>query len=207
LPATVRANAARWGLAKDEFVENGHWPPQLYVREARRMVGAYVMTEHDCLWTTRAEDSVGLGSYTMDSHNVQRYVKDGAVINEGDVQSRVKGPYPIAYRALLPKPGEADNLLVPVALSATHMAYGSIRMEPVFMILGQSAGIAAALALDRKTTLHRLSYQDLRQRLVADGQVLDWAARGDEPPGNREAPAHPHPVAPPKARDKSPDNP
>jgi hypothetical protein len=176
LPEAVRKKAGKWGLCKDEFVDSEHWPNQLYVREARRMIGAYVMTEHECRWTRKPEDAVGLGAYNMDSHNVQRYVKDGAALNEGDVQVKVAGPYPIAYRALLPVESECRNLLVPVALSATHIAYGSIRMEPVFMVLGQSAATAAALALDGKTTLHALPYGKLRTRLLADGQILSWSA-------------------------------
>jgi hypothetical protein len=182
LPEAVRAKAGRWGLCKDEFEDTGHWPNQLYVREARRMISDYVMTEHDCRWTKKAEDSVGLGAYNMDSHNVQRYVKNGAAINEGDVQVRVAGPYPIAYRSIIPRPKECDNLLVPVALSASHIAYGSIRMEPVFMVLGQSAATAAALALQARTPLAKLPYKKLRERLIADGQILEWT-----PPGGAAA--------------------
>lgn len=174
LPASVRDRAGKWGLCKDEFADTDHWPNQLYVREARRLIGEYVMTEQDCRWTRKAEDSVGLGAYNMDSHNVQRYVKDGAAFNEGDVQVRVAGPYPVSYRSLLPQAKECANLLVPVALSATHIAYGSIRMEPVFMVLGQSAATAAALALDHKLPLHKLPYAKLRKRLQEDGQILQW---------------------------------
>lgn len=174
LPAAVRDRAGKWGLCKDEFVDTANWPNQMYVREARRMVGAYVMTEHDCRWTRKVEDAVGLGAYNMDSHNTQRYVKDGAAINEGDIQERVAGPYPISYRSMLPKVEQCENLLVPVALSATHIAYGSIRMEPVFMVLGQSAATAAALALDGRVGLHALPYMKLRKRMLADGQILDW---------------------------------
>ncbi len=174
VPEAVRREVSRWGWAKDEFTDNGHFPFQIYVREARRMVGLYVMTEHDCCRRRVAPDSVGLGSYNMDSHNVQRYVTEqGTVQNEGDVQESPGGPYVISYRSLLPKPDQCTNLLVPVCLSASHAAYGSIRMEPVFMILGQSAATAAALALDLDVAPHELDYAVLRRRLLADGQVLD----------------------------------
>jgi hypothetical protein len=166
---------SQWGLAKDEFQDNGHWPHQVYVREARRMIGQYVMTEHDCLAKRKTPNAVGMGSYTMDSHNVQRYVtSEGYVQNEGDIG--VKGPpYQIAYGSLVPKKSECENLLVPVAVSSSHIAFGSIRMEPVFMILGQSAATAAALSLDRNVAVQDLDYQQLRERLIADGQVLDYA--------------------------------
>jgi hypothetical protein len=174
VPWIVRREMAKWGLAKDEFVDNGHWPYQIYVREARRMVSDYVQTEHDCRRTRVCDDSVGLGSYNMDSHNVQRYVTpNGTVQNEGDVQVSPGGSYAISFRAIMPKKGEAENLLVPVCVSASHIAYGSIRMEPVFMILGQSAATAAALAIDADTPIQDLPYAPLRQRLEADDQRLD----------------------------------
>ena len=176
LPAAVREKAGRWGLCRDEFTDTGHWPHQLYVREARRMTGEVVMTEHHCRGDRRAEDSVGLAAYGMDSHNTQRYVVDGAARNEGDVQVGVPGPYPVSYRAIVPRRAEATNLLVPVALSASHIAYGSIRMEPVFMILAQSAATAASLAIDGDGVVQDVPYARLRERLLADGQVLDWAA-------------------------------
>ena len=173
VPEAIRTEVGRWGHAADEFVENGNWPTHLYVREGRRLVGAYVMTEHDCLARRRAPDPVGLGAYNMDSHHVRRYVDaDGHARNEGDVQVPPSEPYPISYRALLPRAGECENLIVPVCLSASHIAYGSIRMEPVFMVLGQSAATAAALALERGESLAELDYDVLRARLVADGQVL-----------------------------------
>lgn len=175
-PAKVRAEFQRLGLAKDEFIDNGNWPTQLYIREARRMIGSYVMTEHNCRGTQVAEDSVGLGAYGMDSHNCQRYVTpDGHVQNEGDVQVHGFAPYPISYRAIIPKAGECDNLLVPVCLSSSHIAYGSIRMEPVFMILGQSAATAAALAIDDGVAVQGLNYNRLNGRLRADGQALQPA--------------------------------
>jgi hypothetical protein len=176
LPADVRAKAGRWGLCRDEFEDTGHWPHQLYVREARRMVADVVMTEHHCRGEERAPDSVGLAAYGMDSHNVQRYVLDGAARNEGDVQVGVAGPYPVSYRAIVPRRSEATNLLVPVALSASHIAYGSVRMEPVFMILAQSAATAAALALEGNGVVQDVPYPRLRERLRADGQILDWNA-------------------------------
>ncbi len=173
VPLSIRQQMARWGLAGDEFVDNGHWPHLLYIRESRRMVGGYVMTEHDCRRIRQVDDSIGLGSYNMDSHNVQRYVKpDGTAANEGDVQVSPGGPYRISYRAIIPQQGEVANLLVPVCLSASHIAYGSIRMEPVFMILGQSAATAAMLAIERQETAQDLPYPVLRARLLADGQVL-----------------------------------
>lgn len=177
VPAKVRAEFQRLGMAKDEFVENANWPTQLYVREARRMIGPYVMTEHNCRGSQVAEDSVGMGAYGMDSHNIQRYVTpEGHVQNEGDVQVHGFKPYPIGYRSLTPKAGECENLLVPVCLSSSHIAYGSIRMEPVFMILGQSAANAAALAIDGKTSVQAVPYERLRERLLAEEQVLGTKA-------------------------------
>ena len=238
VPAAVRAEFNRLGLAKDEFVDNDNWPTQLYVREARRMVGMYVMTELNCRATKVADDSIGLGAYGMDSHNCQRYVTPvgrggqspfaprtaqkgtvpgglGHVQNEGDVQVHGFKPYPISYRAIVPGRGvgggpeggtggggqspfvpktpqkgtvpgetaqkgtvpeecECENLLVPVCLSSSHIAYGSIRMEPVFMILGQSAATAAATAIDDGVPVQRVDYAHLRERLRAGGQKLDW---------------------------------
>lgn len=174
VPEVIREAMKPWGLAADEFVGNGHWPRQIYVREARRMVSDYVMTELDCRRVRVAEDSVGLGSYNMDSHNVQRYVTaDGKVQNEGDVQVSPGGPYVVSYRSIVPQRGEAENLLVPVCVSSSHIAFGSIRMEPVFMILGQSAATAAVMAMEQGIAVQDLSYAALRERLVADGQVLD----------------------------------
>ena len=230
VPADVRAEFNRLGLAKDEFMDNDNWPTQLYVREARRMVGAYVMSEHNCRGEQIAEDSIGLGAYGMDSHNCQRYVTldEGGggqspfaprsaqkgiapgglahVQNEGDVEVHGFEPYPISYRAIVPGRGlrgggqspfvpktpqkgavpgqtaqkgtvpgvECENLLVPVCLSSSHIAYGSIRMEPVFMILGQSAATAAATAIDDGVPVQRVDYGHLRERLRAEGQKLDW---------------------------------
>jgi hypothetical protein len=174
VPAPLRSQYARWGLASDEFPFTGGWPHQLYVREARRMVGGYVVSEHDCRAARRAEDPVGLGSYNMDSHNCRRFVRDGRVFNEGDVQVPPTDPYGISYRAIVPPRGACPNLAVPVCCSSSHIAYGSLRMEPVFMVLGQSAATAAALALQQGVDLQDLPYAPLRERLLADGQVLEW---------------------------------
>lgn len=176
VPASIRSEMQKWGPAQDEFPDTGGWPHQLYVREARRMIADYVMTEHNCRGEVKAAEPVGLAAYTMDSHNCQRLVKQGRAENEGDVQVGGFPPYPIAYRAILPKAGECENLVVPVCLSATHIAYGSIRMEPVFMILGQSAATAAVLALDRAVPLQQLDYGRLEARLRADRQILEWPA-------------------------------
>ncbi len=177
VPEAVRRHFRAWGLAKDEFTDNDNWPWQLYVREARRMVGEYVMTEANCRGRRVAGDSVGLAAYGMDSHNVERYVtKEGFVRNEGDVQVGGFSPYPISYRALVPRATECTNLLVPVCLSASHIAYGSIRMEPVFMVLGQSAATAAALALDDNVDVQQVNYRRLRGRLLRGMQVLDWTS-------------------------------
>jgi hypothetical protein len=179
VPEDVRQKMGQWGLAKDEFVDTGHWPHQIYVREARRMVADFVVAEPHLQRQKPTPDPVGMGSYNMDSHNVQRYVahdEDGRAYarNEGDIQVSPGGPYPVSYRAIVPKVGECENLLVPVAMSASHIAYGSIRMEPVFMILGQSAATAAALAIDGGMPVQQVPYAALRERLLADGQVLEF---------------------------------
>jgi hypothetical protein len=171
VPAAIREEMAQWGLAADEFMDNGHWPHQIYVREARRMIGEHVMTEHDTLSTRVVSDPVGMGSYTLDSHNVQRYITpEGFVQNEGDVGVHTKGPYKIAFGSIVPKRSECRNLLVPVCVSSSHIAYGSIRMEPVFMILGQSAATAAAHAIDEGRAVQEIDYARLRERLLADRQ-------------------------------------
>lgn len=173
VPDDVRNEMAQWGLAKDEFTDNGHWPHQLYIREARRMVGHYVMTEHDTFSEREITDPVGMGSYTLDSHNVQRYIKaDGYVQNEGDIGVRPKGPYRISYGALVPKKNECTNLLVPICVSSSHIAFGSIRMEPVFMILGQSAALAASLAIDNGLAVQDIDYALLESVLLDAKQIL-----------------------------------
>jgi hypothetical protein len=179
VPRDVQDEMRRWGLPKDEFTDHGGWPHQIYVREARRMKGRFVMTEHELLKTRPTPDSIGMGSYTIDSHNVQRYITpDGGVQNEGDIGVSTNGPYQIAYGALVPKRGQADNLLVPVCVSSSHIAFGSIRMEPVFMVLGQSAATAAALAIDRGLSVQDVPYAALRAQLARDGQVLEYSAPG-----------------------------
>jgi hypothetical protein len=173
VPKDVQAEFQTWGLAGDEFVDNGHWPHQIYVREARRMVGTLVMTEHELLKRRPTPDPVGMGSYGIDSHNVQRYITpEGFVQNEGDIGVSTNGPYQIAYGSLVPKPEQATNLLVPVCVSSSHIAFGSIRMEPVFMILGQSAATAAALAIDGNVSVQDVPYARLRDRLLSDLQIL-----------------------------------
>jgi hypothetical protein len=173
VPEEIRSRMAQWGLAADEFQDNGNWPHQIYVREARRMIGDFVMTENEILGKAPVDRSIGMGSYTMDSHNVQRYIKpDGYVQNEGDIGVHPGEPYKIDLGGILPKKSQCQNLLVPVCVSSSHIAFGSIRMEPVFMILGQSAGTLAGLALESEVGVHEVPYQELKDRLLADGQVL-----------------------------------
>ena len=174
VPADVQDKMKQWGLPKDEFTDNGGWPHQLYIREARRMIGEFVMTEADALGKTNVPNSVGMGSYSLDSHNAQRYVKsDGYVQNEGDIGVKPDKPYSIAYGSILPKEKECSNLLVSVCISSSHIAYGSIRMEPVFMILGQSAATAAVLAIENKISPQKLPYEKLRKVLVEGNQKLE----------------------------------
>ncbi len=188
VPEPIRKTVAAYGLSPTDFTETGGWSHQLYVREGRRMISDYVMTEHNCRGQAVAENPVGLAEYTMDSHHCQRCVvtqvdpttgkERPAVRNEGDVQVRIPGPYGIAYRSIVPKQSECANLLVPVCLSASHISYGSIRMEPVFMVLGQSAGTAASMAIDDGQAVQKVDYKKLRLRLLADHQLLD-------PPGKK----------------------
>ena len=195
VPEEIREEVSRWGLAADEFTENNNWPTQIYVREARRMIGEYVTTEHDCRRMRIVDDPVGLGSYQMDSHNVQRYITgQGCVQNEGNIEVSPGGPYAISYRSLLSKRQECSNLLVCTnGVSSTHIAFGSIRMEPVFMMLGQSAATAAVQSLEDGVDLHDIDYQKLRDQLIAAGQRLDVDTGqypplppDDEPPLERE---------------------
>ncbi|MFO0825012.1 MAG: FAD-dependent oxidoreductase [Gemmataceae bacterium] len=177
VPEKIRDQMSKWGLAKDEFTDTDHWPHQLYIREARRMVSDYVHTEGDCRRKKDTPQSVGMGSYNMDSHNCARYVTpEGFVQNEGDVQQSPGGPYRISYQSIVPKAGECPNLFVPVCMSSSHIAYGSIRMEPVFMVLGQSSATAAVLAIDDKTDVQKVDYEKLKKRLLGDKQVLDFAS-------------------------------
>ncbi|MFC4870791.1 FAD-dependent oxidoreductase [Negadavirga shengliensis] len=174
IPEKVREEVSRWGTCKDEFDREDGWPDQLYIREARRMVSDLVMTQHHCEKLEVVEDPIGLAAYGMDSHHMQRYVDaNGFVQNEGNVQSSVAGPYPISYRSIVPKKGEAKNLLVPVCLSATHVAFGSIRMEPVFMVLGQSAAIAAVMAIDGQKAVQDIAYNELKMQLLENKQILE----------------------------------
>lgn len=159
IPDHVKEQMKRYGWPKDEFTDNDHFPHQIYVREGRRMVSDFVMTEHHCMGRDSVPDAVAMGSYQMDSHNCDRHVINGMAVNEGDVQVKVPGPYGISYRSIIPKKHECINLLVPVCLSASHIAYGSIRMEPVFMMLGQSAGYAAALAVDGDLPVQDISIE------------------------------------------------
>jgi hypothetical protein len=173
VPADVRAEMNKWGLPKDEFKDNGGWPHQLYIREARRMIGQEVMTENETLGKKAVSQSVGMGSYSLDSHNAQRYVKeDGYVQNEGDIGVHPKTPYSISYGSIIPKKEDCENLLVPVCVSSSHIAFGSIRMEPVFMILGQSAASAAIQAIDRKVSVQEVDYEKLKEQLLKDKQKL-----------------------------------
>jgi hypothetical protein len=173
VPASIRESYVQWGLPKDEFVETGGWPHALYVREARRLLGEYVITEHDCRGSRRCDDPVALGAYGMDSHNCRRIIHQGRLWNEGDLQAAGFPPYPISYRAIIPRRGECPNLLVPVCVSASHIAFGSIRMEPVFMMLGQSAATAAMIALEERCDVQDVPYSGLRERLLRDEQVLE----------------------------------
>jgi hypothetical protein len=174
VPAELREWYRQWGFPKDEFNGNRHWPTQLYIREARRMVSEVVMTESHVMAREVARDPAGMGAYGMDSHNVQRYITAGGYVrNEGNVQVHGFKPYPVSYRSIVPQRGQGYNLLVPVCLSASHIAYGSIRMEPVFMILGQSAATAAVLAIEEKTSVQEVNYAKLRKRLLEDRQILE----------------------------------
>jgi hypothetical protein len=174
MPEKIRNEVSKWGTCKDEFTEGNGWQEQLYIREARRMVSSYVMTQHNCEGLKVAEDAVGLAAYGMDSHHVQRYVtSEGFVKNEGNVQASVKGPYPISYRSIVPNEKECKNLLVPVCLSSSHIGFGSIRMEPVFMVLGQSAAVAASLAIDNGISVQKVDYTELQKLLLKNNQRLN----------------------------------
>lgn len=177
VPPEVRQKMQQWGLAKDEFIDNGNWPHQIYVREARRMVGKFVMTENELTKRKPTPEAVGMGSYTIDSHNVQRYITpEGFVQNEGDIGVKIS-PYTISYGALVPKNDQCENLLVSVCVSSSHIAFGSIRMEPVFMILGQSAATGACIAIDRSQAVQEVDYSELKTRLEADGQILNYESK------------------------------
>ncbi len=173
MPEKIQQQVRKWGLAKDEFKDNGNWPYQLYVREARRMIGDFVMTENEVLGKKEVLNPIGMGSYALDSHNVQRYVTaEGYVQNEGDIGVNAPKPYSISYQAIIPRKTECKNLLVPVCLSSSHIAYGSVRMEPVFMILGESAATAASLAIDHKVNIQDVNYNELKNLLLNQKQYL-----------------------------------
>jgi hypothetical protein len=173
VPDNIRTKMASYGLAKDEFKDNNHWPHQIYVRESRRMTGEYITTEHDVMQRIETPRSIGMGSYHIDSHNTQRYVTpEGYVQNEGDIGVKPPGPYRISYGSIIPQKRECTNLFVPVCVSSSHIAYGSIRMEPVFMILGQSAAAAACLAIDEKCAIQDVSYNQLKKLLENKNQIL-----------------------------------
>lgn len=174
VPASLRAEMNQWGLCAHEFTDSSNWPPQLYIREARRMVGEYVVIQQDLQTNLTKPDPIGMGSYNSDSHNVQRIVDAGGFVrNEGDMQVAVK-PYQIPYRILLPKRAEATNLLVPVAFSASHVAYSSVRMEPQYMILGQAAGVAARMAMAAKTSVQDINTNALTAKLRSQGVVMEY---------------------------------
>ncbi len=178
IPSDVQEAFKKWGYAKDEFKDNDNWPHQIYVREARRMLGNYVMTENDILGKREVSNPIGMGSYTMDSHNVQRYITpEGYIQNEGDIGVDAEEPYQIALGTILPKEKECSNLIVPLAVSSSHIAFGSIRMEPVFMILGQSAGTVAVMAINNKSSVQNLDYSDLKKELEKDGQVVEMNSK------------------------------
>lgn len=191
VPKEIQEAIQEWGYPKDEYVDNGHWSPQLYVREVRRMVGEYVMTEANCVGDEVVEDGVGMAAYTMDSHNIQRIVieKDGKemVKNEGNVEIGGFGPYPISYRSIIPMTQDAKNLFVPVALSASHIAYGSIRMEPVFMVLAQSAAVAACMAIDNSQSVQEVDVvalqRELKENPLADGSTAEILVDNDDERG------------------------
>jgi len=175
VPVEVRTEMSEWGLAKDEFKDNENWPYQLYIREARRMKGSFVMTEREVMGDRPVPQPIGMGSYTLDSHNAQRYVKpDGFVQNEGDISVDPKKPYQISYQSITPEKGDCNNLLVPVCVSSSHIAFGSIRMEPVFMILGQAAATAAVQAIEQNKAVQDISYPVLKTRLLADHMALSY---------------------------------
>jgi hypothetical protein len=174
VPENIRTAMQPWGLTRDEFIDTAGWPHQLYIREARRMISDYVMTELNCTKSIQVPDAIALAAYTMDSHNCRRIAKNGIAQNEGDVQVGGFPPYPISYRSIVPKQTECENLLVPICLSASHIAYGSIRMEPVFMVLGHSAADAAIQAINQNVPLQKIRVETLQMRLLNEKQILRW---------------------------------
>ena len=184
IPEHIRNEMKQWGYPKDEYTDNGHFTPQLYIREARRMVGELVMTQHHCEGRKVVDDGIGMAAYTMDSHNCDRQIVNGMVKNEGNVEVGGFPPYPIAYRSIVPKQKEAANLLVPVCLSASHIAFGSIRMEPVFMVLSQSSAVAACLAIDNEIPVQEVDVKEIQKILknnpLADGRTPEILIDNDD---------------------------
>ena len=174
VPINIRTNMQSWGYAKDEFTDNGGWPWQMYVREARRMVSDYVLQQQDAQGLHAAADAISLASYTLDCHPAARFVVNGIANWEGSIGASVPQPYPVSYRSIVPKVGECKNLFCTFALSASHVGFASVRMEPVFMMTSQSAGVAAAFAIDDNVPVQSVNYQKLAAQLIADGQVLNW---------------------------------
>jgi hypothetical protein len=193
VPAVIREEYAQIGLCKDEFPEYDHWSPQLYVREGRRMIGEYIVSPKDIMEEPKMDDAIVVSSFPIDSHDCQRVGTAKFVINEGTIMPvRVPGrqhgyAYHIPYRAITPKASECSNLLVPVALSCTHVGISSIRVEPTWMILGQSAGIASAMSAKQNVTVQKLPYPALRERLLAQKQVLDLPLPADLPSESKGA--------------------
>ncbi len=174
IPKEVRDKVSQWGTCKDEYDREDGWQQQLYIREARRMISSYVMTQKNCEGIEIVQDPIGMAAYGMDSHHIKRYVNSkGYVSNEGNVEAHVKAPFPISYRSIVPKKEECSNLLVPICLSATHIAFGSIRMEPVFMVLGQSSAIIASLAIEEGKAVQDIQYNKIRKVLITEAQVLE----------------------------------
>jgi hypothetical protein len=174
VPLNVRTNMQSWGYAKDEFTDNGGWPWQMYVREARRMVSNYVLQQQDAQGLRAATDSISLASYTLDCHPAARLVVNGIANWEGSIGTGVPQPYPVSYRSVVPKVGECKNLFCTFALSASHVGFASVRMEPVFMMTSHSAGVAAAFAIDDNVPVQSVNYEKLAAQLIADGQILSW---------------------------------
>jgi hypothetical protein len=183
LPEPIRAATRRFGLAPGEFTGTAHWPHQLYVREARRMLGSYVITQHNATGLPHPDDTVALASYVMDAHNAKRVLVDGRPCNEGNVQQPLARPFGIPYRAIVPPAGSCTNLLVAAAISASHVAYSSVRMEPVFMMLGEAAGAAAALAAEADSSVQDVDHETLRKALSRTGAVLAWPPLTNGPQG------------------------
>lgn len=173
VPESIRKEVRKYGYPKDEYVNNNHWTPQVYIRETRRMIGEYVMTQRDITDETTKEHPIGMGSYALDSHHIQRVVtNDGDVINEGNFTIRLNGPYEIPYESIIPKREECLNLLVPVCLSSSHVAFGSIRMEPVYMVLGHGAGAAASIAIDGNGIVQDVPYEQLQAKLEGENVIM-----------------------------------